>query len=77
MRSPWRLSTGATDSEIARAGDAANARLPDYARVGDFVVADEPFTLVNGQLTATGRPRRDTIFACYAAALAARNRKAM
>ncbi len=42
-----------------------NTRLPDYARIVAHVIA-EPFTLANGQLTGTGRTRRDTISKAYA-----------
>ncbi len=35
-----------------------NARLPDYARLGGFALAAEPFTFANGSLTANGRLRR-------------------
>lgn len=48
---------------------AVNARLPDYARIGAYVLAAEPFTPANGLLTGTGRPRRDAIAAQYGAAI--------
>ena len=35
---------------IAEAILNANRNLPDYARVADFVVADEPFAVANGLL---------------------------
>jgi long-subunit acyl-CoA synthetase (AMP-forming) len=46
---------------LAGAVQAANARLPDYARVGAFVVADEPFRRDNGLLTRGGTPDRAAI----------------
>ncbi len=49
------------DSAVA----AANARLPDYARISRMVVAKEPFSVQNGQWTGTGRPRRAAIEAAY------------
>jgi len=49
----------------------ANARLPDYAWVRRFTVADQPFTAENQLLTDNGRLRRDRIAARYANALAA------
>lgn len=45
---------------------AANRRLPDYAQVREVVIADAPFTPVNGQATANGSLRRDAIAAHYA-----------
>ena len=48
-----------------------NARLPDYARLGGWVRALEPFSARNGLATANGRVRRDRVFVCYAARLAA------
>ncbi|KJB92827.1 AMP-binding protein [Skermanella aerolata] len=52
-------------AEAGRAVEQANLRLPDYARVGRWLLADEPFTPQNGQLTGTGRPKRDAIAARY------------
>jgi len=44
---------------------AANARLPDYARISRIIVAKEAFSVENGQWTGTGRPRRMAIAAAY------------
>jgi long-subunit acyl-CoA synthetase (AMP-forming) len=57
---------GMRDAEISAAVEVVNRRLPDYARVGRYVLATEPFSVTNGQLTGTGRPRRDTIAQRYA-----------
>lgn len=57
---------GARAEEVGSAVEAVNRRLPDYARVGGYVLAAEPFSIVNGQLTGTGRPRRDLIARRYA-----------
>lgn len=38
-----------------------NARLPDYARIGDWVGAAEPFSMASGELAPGGSPRRDVI----------------
>ncbi len=54
-----------TAHAIADAILNANRKLPDYARVADFVVADEPFTLANGLLTETGKLRREAIVLKY------------
>jgi len=43
---------------LAEAFASANQRLPDYAQVHGWVVADEAFSVDNGQWTGTGRPRR-------------------
>ena len=50
------------DTAIGR----ANAMLPDYARLGDWIGA-APFTLQNGTLTGNGRPVRSAILDHYAA----------
>ncbi len=60
---------GATAREVAAAIERANRRLPDYARVGAHRIADAPFSPENGQLTATGRPRREAILAAYGESL--------
>lgn len=45
--------------------DHVNASLPDYAKVGQWLLATTPFTLSNGQLTANGRLRRQEIWQQY------------
>lgn len=52
------------DADITTAVAAANATLPEYAQVKEFR-AVSPFTLENGLLTGTGRPRRDPILSLY------------
>ncbi|WP_345740383.1 AMP-binding protein [Halomonas getboli] len=54
------LSDDFIDAEIA----AANASLPDYARVGEWR-RSAPFTPHNDQLTANGRLRREAILAAH------------
>lgn len=54
-----------TPRAIADAILNANRNLPDYARVADFVIADEPFAVTNGLLTQTGKPRREAIALKY------------
>jgi long-subunit acyl-CoA synthetase (AMP-forming) len=49
-----------TPRDLEAIVDAANARLPDYARVR-FWKAVAPFTTANGQLTANGRLQRANI----------------
>ncbi len=67
---PWNVAVivsapTATRAEIEAAIDVVNARLPDYARVGDYVLADEPFAPGNGQSTTNGRNRRSAIWRRY------------
>ena len=62
---------GTSAEHIGRALAAANARLPDYARVHDWIAAQEPFTPANGMSTANGRLRRGVIGQAYAERIAA------
>lgn len=59
LRAPKRLNDAI--DEIAR----ANQRLPNYARVGGWLLADSPFTPENEQATANRRIRRDRIEPLY------------
>jgi long-subunit acyl-CoA synthetase (AMP-forming) len=56
---------GATSAAIEAQVRAANERLPDYARIGAWISADEPFTPHNGFATANGRARRDALWRAY------------
>jgi long-subunit acyl-CoA synthetase (AMP-forming) len=72
---PWLAALlvpvpGTDDAALAAAVAAANATLPDYARIGRWAKA-APFTLANGQATGNGRPKRTAILSHYAVALAA------
>jgi len=67
---PWNVAVivaepGASDERVQAALDVVNAELPDYARIGQWLHAREPFTLQNGLLTANGRTRRDAIWNSY------------
>jgi long-subunit acyl-CoA synthetase (AMP-forming) len=67
---PWNVAIivpapAARPEQVSAAVDAANRRLPDYARVGDWRSAAEPFTTGNGQLTTNGRNRRSAIWLRY------------
>ncbi|RKH13339.1 hypothetical protein D7V97_06080 [Corallococcus sp. CA053C] len=62
---------GAADADVDRVLAAVNPTLPDYARVSRWVRADAPFTPANGQLTATGKPLRNSIHAAYAERISA------
>ncbi|WP_304526593.1 AMP-binding protein [Halomonas sp. I5-271120] len=59
---PRDPSTG--DDTLSAAITAANARLPDYARVHAWRRAT-PFTPANDQLTANGRLRRTSVLEAY------------
>jgi long-subunit acyl-CoA synthetase (AMP-forming) len=63
---PWNVAVivaapGAQPAQLRAAIDAANRRLPDYARVGDWLTAPRPFTPLSGELTLNGRNRRAAI----------------
>lgn len=67
---PWNIAVivpraNASDAQIAHAIDKLNAQLPDYARVGQWLRADAPFSTQNQQLTSNGRNRRDRIWLHY------------
>lgn len=67
---PWNAAVivpraGATAAQVREAVRSANRALPDYAQLADWVLADAPFSVANGQLTGTGRPRRARIWSHY------------
>lgn len=67
---PWNTAlivakTDATVATISTAIDAINQTLPDYARVGKWLLASEPFAVANRQLTPNGRLKRDAIWETY------------
>jgi acyl-CoA synthetase (AMP-forming)/AMP-acid ligase II/pyrroloquinoline quinone (PQQ) biosynthesis protein C len=51
------------DRAIAAAVSATNGSLPDYARLGAWVLADRPFCVDSGLATANGRPQRAAVLA--------------
>ncbi len=56
----------AVDAEQQRASLAvavarANETLPDYARIGRWVLAQHPFNVASGMATANGRPQRQAV----------------
>lgn len=51
-------------ANIKSAIDAANQTLPAYAQIKDFQIVP-PFTIADGLLTGTGRPRREKIITLY------------
>src|SRR5690606_31257180 len=66
---PWNVAVIVAGSsghdEIATEVERVNAGLPDYARVGRWILADEPFSHENGLATLNGRLRRDAILLTY------------
>jgi long-subunit acyl-CoA synthetase (AMP-forming) len=59
------VEDGAIDAQV----QAANRRLPDYARIARWLRAEAPFTPQNGLATANGRVRRDAVWKLYGARL--------
>jgi long-subunit acyl-CoA synthetase (AMP-forming) len=70
---PWNVAVlvpaggSAAHDDIQAIVEEINADLPDYARIADWIRADEPFTPANGLLTANGRNRRAAIWDRYRA----------
>lgn len=67
---PWNVAIivprqGASGEQIENAIKTINTQLPDYARIGHWISADEPFSTRNQQLTSNGRNRRDVILQHY------------
>ena len=52
---------GLSDEVIQAEVTSANQTLPDYAQIKHWLLADEPFTPMNGLATANGRLKRDLI----------------
>lgn len=61
----WPLHAGVADAAIEQAVVQANAEMPDYARVRQWVRAELPFSAEAGTATANGRPRRAAIDAAH------------
>jgi long-subunit acyl-CoA synthetase (AMP-forming) len=65
----WPRHDALPDVALQAAVAEANARLPDYARVGRWVRAAAAFSPESGLSTANGRPQRAAIEALHADAL--------
>lgn len=65
----WPLQAAADDVALQAAVDAANAALPDYARIVRWTRGVAPFAAHSGLATANGRPQRAAILQRHAAAL--------
>ncbi|MEZ5504662.1 MAG: hypothetical protein R3F38_01215 [Gammaproteobacteria bacterium] len=61
--------SGFDAQSVADAVAACNVNLPDYARIGRFILATEPFSDANGLATSNGRIRRFAIFDHYVSQL--------
>jgi long-subunit acyl-CoA synthetase (AMP-forming) len=59
------VDDGAIEAQV----QAANRRLPDYARIGRWLRAEAPFTPQNGLATPNGRVRREAVWETYGARL--------
>ena len=73
---PWLSAVvvpalGANAATMAAAIAKTNATLPDYARIGHWIIAQAPFAMQNGMATSNGRPLRTAILTHYANTLAA------
>jgi long-subunit acyl-CoA synthetase (AMP-forming) len=66
----WPTDPAAGDDALRSAVDAANASLPDYARVASWVCARAAFDAATGLATPNGRPQRAAILALHADVLA-------
>jgi hypothetical protein len=62
----WPLQDSTPDSTLQAAIDAANATLPDYARIARWTRARAPFNVASAYATANGRPQRAVILAAHA-----------
>lgn len=62
----WPVQDGTPDAVLQSAVDAANATLPDYARITRWTRARAPFNAESGYATANGRPQRAAILAAHA-----------
>ena len=65
----WPARAAAPDAMLQAAVDAANATLPDYARVQRWVRGRVDFTAESGMATANGRPHRAAILHLHLDAL--------
>ena len=65
----WPVRPDASDHALQSAVDAANAALPDYARIGRWQRALAGFDAASGMATSNGRPQRTAVLRMHAAAL--------
>jgi len=65
----WPVQSVTTDATLQAAVVAANATLPDYARIGRWTRGRADFSATAGLATANGRPQRAAIWRAHADAL--------
>jgi long-subunit acyl-CoA synthetase (AMP-forming) len=65
----WPVQAEADDTALQAAVDAANAGLPDYARIARWTRGRGAFDARSGLATANGRPQRDAVLERHADAL--------
>ncbi|MEH6651404.1 MAG: AMP-binding protein [Motiliproteus sp.] len=63
--SPSLTKPEVNTESLQRLIDPLNSRLPDYARINDYVLTRQPFSPANGQLTGNGRLKREPILDAY------------
>jgi long-subunit acyl-CoA synthetase (AMP-forming) len=56
-----RPSQNISKDAIDHAVQEVNERLPDYARIKEYVIAESPFSVVSGELAVSGSPCRAVI----------------
>lgn len=62
----WPTRDSVSNAQLQAAVDAANAALPDYARIAHWTLAEAPFSAESGLATPNGRPQRLTILRTHA-----------
>lgn len=62
----WPMQADAGDAALQAAVDAANALLPDYARIARWTRSRAAFDASTGLATANGRPRRAAVWQAHA-----------
>ena len=62
----WPSRNGVPHTQLQAAVDAANAALPDYARIAHWTLAEASFSVESGMATPNGRPQRSTILRTHA-----------
>jgi long-subunit acyl-CoA synthetase (AMP-forming) len=71
---PWNAAIitpaeGYGRADIDAAIESVNRRLPDYARVGAWILSEHLFSFGGGELTANGRLRREALLAHYGSSI--------
>jgi len=55
----------ASNKQISAAISVINLKLPDYAKIKNWIILDKPMTASSGLLTSNNRPKRDAIHTHY------------